>query len=345
MSLLFKELNIKGLSLKNRVVMAPMCTNSAVDGYSNDWHYVHYGTRAVGGVGLIILEATAVERRGLICPDDLGIWDDSHIEGLKSVTEFCKDNGAKIGIQLSHAGRKCELENEEIIAPSSLAYNEEYMLPKKMTLEDINEVINSFKEGARRALKAGFDTIELHGAHGYLIGQFLSPLTNKRDDEYGGSPENRIRFLKEILREVKMVWPEDKPIVLRVSAEEYDENGNDPIATSELINLVKEFGIDIVNVSSGGVVPAKITTYPGYQIDYSQIVKNKTKLPTMGGGLITSPLMAEEILRNNRADLIYLGRELLRNPYWTLQAAKILEDDITWPIQYERSKKVRKNGF
>ncbi len=325
--------------MKNRIVMAPMCMVAADDkGYANDWHTIHYGTRAIGGTGLIILEATAVESRGRIKSGDLGIWDDSHIEGLKKIVENSKALGAKIGIQLAHAGRKCEVKSEKIIAPSPIAFDDKYPTPQEMTKDDIKVVVNSFKEGARRADETGFDVIEIHGAHGYLINEFLSPLTNKREDEYGGNLENRTRFLKEILMEIKTVWPENKPIILRVSAEDYVKGGNHPEDLVDIINLVKNYGIDMVNVSSGAVVPANIDVYPGYQVTFAEIIKKGTGLPVIAGGLITEPEMAEEILKNNRADFIFLGRELLRNPYWPLKAAKKLNQDIEWPRPYRRAK-------
>lgn len=345
MSRLFSSFKIKDLELKNRIVMAPMCMDSAVDGYVNQWHHIHYSTRAVGGVGLIILEATGIEPGGRITDKDLGIWDDSQIEGLKEIVDSCHQYGSKIGIQINHGGRKSEVLASPIIAPSAIAFNETYRVPTEMTKEDIKTTVTKFKEAAERSLKAGFDLIELHGAHGYLISQFLSPITNKREDEYGGSLENRVRFLKEVIEEVKTVWPESKPLLLRVSAEDYVENGNTGEIMAKLIDLVKDYGIDMVDVSTGGVAPAKISTYPGYQIKQSEIIKETCNIPTIAGGLITLPDMAEEILCNDRADLVFLGRELLRNPYWTLQAAKALGEDITWPIQYERSKVVRKGGF
>ncbi|NLY76884.1 MAG: NADPH dehydrogenase NamA [Tissierellia bacterium] len=337
---LFESIKIKDMELKNRIVMPPMCMYSTDDrGYANDWHYVHYATRAVGGTGLIIVEATAVEKRGRITDSDLGIWDDSHIEGLSKIVNLCKKYGAKVAIQLGHAGRKCEVEAENIIAPSPIAYNRNYKVPKEMSYEDINTVIQAFKEGARRAHLAGFDAIEIHAAHGYLINQFLSPLSNKRTDEYGGSVENRARILKEVIREVRKVWSENKPLIVRVSAEDYVEEGNHPEVLAEILNLVKDEGVDIVNVSSGAVAPARIKVYPGYQVKFAEVIKEKTNLTVIAGGLISEPEMAEEILANNRADLVFLGRELLRNPYWPLQAAKKLGYDIDWPVQYERSKR------
>lgn len=340
MAKLFESIRIRDMEFKNRIVMPPMCMYSSDDsGLANDWHFIHYATRAIGGTGLIIVEATGVERRGRISDRDLGIWDDAHIVGLAKIVTLCKKYGARVGIQLGHAGRKCEVEAEEIIAPSPIAYNHRYKVPKEMNKEDINEVINAFKEGARRAHEAGFDLIEIHAAHGYLINEFLSPLSNKREDEYGGSLENRARFLKEILREVRRVWPEDKLIIVRVSAEDYVEEGNHPEDLAAILNLVKDEGVDLVNVSSGAVVPARINVYPGYQVRFAEIIKKETNLPVIAGGLISEAEMAEEIVSNNRADMVFIGRELLRNPYWPLEAAKKLNHQVDWPVQYERAKK------
>jgi len=316
-----------------------MCQYSADEnGYVSNWHITHYASRAIGGVGLIIIEATAIEPRGRISSNDLGIWKDEHIDGLKRIVKECKNYGAKVGIQLAHAGRKCSIESEDIVAPSAISFSEEYKTPTELTKDEIQNIIEAFKIGARRSLEAGFDVIEIHGAHGYLINEFLSPLSNHRTDEYGGSLENRVKFLKEILENVRQVWPKELPIILRVSAEDYVAEGNHPEDLVYMINLLKKYEIDLVNVSSGAVVPAEIKAYPGYQVPFAEVIKKETNLPTMAGGLITSPLMAEEILRNNRADLVFLGRELLRNPYWPLHAAKEIRDDISWPIQYERSK-------
>jgi NADPH2 dehydrogenase len=340
MSKLFSNLKLKDMELKNRIVMPPMCMYSCnnEDGIANNWHLVHYTTRAIGGVGLIIVEATGVEPVGRISDKDLGLWEDKQIEGLKNIVDECHKYGAKIGIQLNHAGRKSEVLSMQNVAPSAIAFNESYRVPSEMTKEDIKNTVNNFKAAAKRALTAGFDLIELHGAHGYLISEFLSPLTNKRQDEYGGSDENRVRFLKEVIQAVKTVWPETKPLILRVSAEDYSEGGNTAIKTAALINLVKNEGIDMVHVSTGGVVPARMQLYPGYQVKASEIINTTCSIKTIAGGLITSPLMAEEIISNDRADLVFVGRELLRNPYWPLEAAKMLGNVIKWPVQYERSK-------
>jgi NADPH2 dehydrogenase len=340
MSKLFSNLKLKDMELKNRIVMPPMCMYSCnnEDGISNNWHFVHYATRAIGGVGLIIVEATGVEPVGRISDKDLGLWEDKQIEGLKNIVNECHKYGTKVGIQLNHAGRKSEVSSYQNVAPSAIAFNDSYRVPSEMTKEDIKTTVNNFKAAAKRALAAGFDLIELHGAHGYLISEFLSPLTNKRQDEYGGSDENRVRFLREVIQAVKTVWPETKPLILRVSAEDYSEGGNTAIKTAALINLVKNEGLDMIHVSTGGVVPARMALYPGYQVKASETIKDNCSIKTIAGGLITSPLMAEEILNNDRADLVFIGRELLRNPYWPLEAAKMLGDEINWPMQYERSK-------
>ena len=339
MSKLFSSFQLKDMELKNRIVMAPMCMYSASkEGIAQDWHFTHYMSRAVGGVGLILLEATGVENRGRISDRDLGLWNDDQIEGLKRIVEACKKHGAKVGIQLAHAGRKSEVLSEPNIAPSPIAFSDNYRTPVEMTKEDIKQVKLAFKEAAVRAEKAGFDTIELHAAHGYLISEFLSPLTNQRTDEYGGSMENRTRFLKEILKEVKSVWPHEKPIIVRVSAEDYAKEGNHDNMMAGILQSVKDDGIDLVDVSSGGVINVSMNVYPGYQVKFAETIRREVSIPVISGGLITSPLMAEEILQNERADFIFLGRELLRNPYWPLQAAKELKETIEWPVPYERGK-------
>jgi len=339
MAKLFSSFILKNLEIKNRIVMSPMCMYSADnDGIAKDWHLFHYTTRAIGGVGLILQEATAVESRGRISANDLGLWDNSQIEGLKKIVDSVKSYGALMGVQLAHAGRKCEAENERIIAPSSIAFSDEYRLPDEITKEEIKTVVLAFKNAAKRCIEAGYDVIEVHGAHGYLINQFLSPLTNKRTDEYGGTVENRARFLKEVVHAVREVWPMEKPLILRVTAEDYVEDGNHPIDLAEIINLVKDEGIDLINVSSGGVVSIAPKVYQGYQVKFAEIIRENTGIPVMAGGLIIEPHMAEEILQNDRADMIFLGRALLRDPYWALQADFELNNEIMWPKQYERSR-------
>jgi NADPH2 dehydrogenase len=331
---LFSPYTIKNLTLKNRIVMAPMCMYSAAEnGIVTPFHITHYVSRAVGQTALIIQEATAVVPEGRISANDLGIWDDAHIEGLKQLTEQIKTYGCKTGIQLAHAGRKAQLEGE-IVAPSAIAFNDKYKMPKEMTIEDIHHVINAFKLGAERAKKAGFDVIELHGAHGYLMNQFLSPLANHREDEYGGNVENRYRFLKEVIEAVKTVW--DGPLFVRISAEDYHAEGLHVEDYIQYCAFMKEQGVDLIDVSSGAVIPAKINVYPCYQVPYSDKIKHGAEIATGAVGLITTGLQAEEILQSDRADLIILGRELLRDPYWPRTAAKELRVSIEAPVQYER---------
>ncbi|MBU8916338.1 NADPH dehydrogenase NamA [Bacillus sp. FJAT-29953] len=332
---LFSPYTVKGITFKNRIVMAPMCMYSShnEDGHLQNWHRTHYTSRAVGQVGLIIVEATAVSPEGRISPQDLGIWSDEHIAGFQELAGLVKEHGAKIGIQLAHAGRKAVLEGE-ILAPSAIAFNEKSKTPKEMTKDDITATVEAFKKGAERIKKAGFDVIEIHGAHGYLINEFLSPLSNNRTDEYGGSAENRYRFLREVIDAVKSVW--DGPLFVRVSANDYHEDGLTPEDYITFAQWMKEQDIDLIDVSSGAVVPARINVYPGYQVKYSETIKNGADIQTGAVGLITSPLHAEEILQNERADLIFLARVLLRDPYWPRKAAKELGVSIEGPKQYER---------
>ncbi len=332
---LFQPYTIKNVELKNRIVMAPMCMYSShnEDGKIENWHRTHYTSRAVGGAGLIIQEATAVTPQGRISPQDLGIWSDDHLDGLTELVTLMKEQGAKTGIQLAHAGRKAVLEGD-ILAPSAIAFNDDMKTPVAMTIEQINETVTAFIQGAERARKAGFDVIEIHGAHGYLVNEFLSPLSNRREDEYGGSAENRYRFLKEIIDGVKTVW--DGPLFVRVSAKDYHEDGLDVDDYIIFSKWMKEQGVDLIDVSSGAVVPARIPVFPGYQVKPAERIKHEADIDTGAVGLITSGLQAEEILQNERADLILLGRELLRDPYWPRTAAKELGHEITPPVQYER---------
>jgi len=337
--IIFSEYQIKNMVLKNRIVMPPMCMFIAgADGMPNDFHYTHYATRAVGGVGLIIVEATGVTPNGRISNHDLGIWSDAHIEGLKKIVDLCKPYGSKMAIQLNHAGRKCEADADYIVAPSPISFSETSRQPVELSKEEIREITLSFRDAARRADQAGFDCIEIHGAHGYLVNQFLSPLSNKRKDEYGGSVQNRARFLKEICREIRTVWPEEKPLLLRVSAHDYMEGGMDVKQMVQIINEVKDY-IDMVHVSSGGVVNAPIHPYPGYQVPFAETIRKECGIPTIAVGLITKDEMVTEILSNNRADLVALGRELLRNPYWVLETARKYGENVNYdfPAPYRRA--------
>ncbi|TWT26097.1 NADPH dehydrogenase NamA [Planomicrobium sp. CPCC 101110] len=335
MAKLFEPMTIKDITFKNRIVMAPMCMyqSDKEDGQVTDWHRVHYPTRAVGQIGLIIVEATAVQSQGRISSRDLGIWEDSHIEGLTEIVRLMKAHGSKTGIQLAHAGRKADIEGT-IYAPSAIAFNERYQTPAAMTVEDIQETVQAFKDGAVRSKEAGFDVIELHAAHGYLINQFLSPLTNKREDQYGGSSENRYRILRETIDAVKAVW--DGPLFVRVSAHDYTEGGMTPDQYVEMAQWMKEQGVDLIDVSSGAVVPARIHAFPGYQVPFAETLKKETPIATGAVGLITNPQHAEEILQNGRADMIFLARELLRDPYWAYRAAKELGAESGVPVPYER---------
>ena len=335
-STLFSPYTVKGVTLKNRIVMSPMCMYSShnEDGHVQDWHMTHYVSRAVGQVGLIMVEATAVQPQGRISPQDLGIWNDEHIQGFQELNRQIKVHGSKTAIQLAHAGRKAMVDGD-IYAPTALAFNEKMKTPVEMSTEDIKETIAAFVEGAKRSKKAGFDIIELHGAHGYLINEFLSPLTNKRKDEYGGSTENRYRFLRDIIDGVNEVW--DGPLFVRVSANDYHPEGLTAEDYVTYAKWMKEQGVDLVDVSSGAVVPAAIDVYPGYQVGFAETIKSGAAIDTGAVGLITSGLQAEEILRNNRADLIFVARELLRDPYWPRTAAKELGVEIESPKQYDRS--------
>lgn len=333
---LFSSYTIKDLTLKNRIVMAPMCMYSSEneDGKVEDFHITHYVSRAIGQVGLMIQEATAVTPQGRISSKDLGIWSDDHIEGLSRLTSLIKSYGTKTGIQLAHAGRKAVLDGE-IIAPSAIPFNEEMKTPKEMTIADIRETIEAFKEAAVRVKKSGYDVIEIHAAHGYLINEFLSPLSNKRDDEYGGTPENRYRFLREVIDAVKEVW--DGPLFVRVSASDYQAEGLQPEDYVVFSRWMKEQSVDLIDVSSGAVVPARIHAYPGYQVPFAEAIKHGADIATGAVGLITTGKQAEEILQNDRSDLIFIARELLRDPYFPRTAAKDLGVTIEPPKQYDRA--------
>lgn len=331
----FKNFTLKNMNLKNRIVMPPMCMYSSDEsGKSNDVHFTHYVTRAIGGVGFIIVESTGVIENGRTTDNDLGIWNDNHVSGLKKIVDGVKSQGSKIAIQLNHGGRKYTGVAGEAVAPSAVRFDEKSKLPKELTKEEIREIVLRFKEAAIRADKAGFDAIEIHGAHGYLIHEFLSPLSNLREDEYGGNVKNRARFLREILEAVSEVWPKEKAILLRVSAYDYKDGGitlNDMV---EVINNIKEY-IDLVHVSTGGLIPVEINAFPGYQVRFSEAIKEKCNIPTIAVGLITEGNMVEEIISNDRADLVAIGRELLKNPYFVLNEAKARKVDIEYPEQYK----------
>ena len=353
MSLLYSSLKLRELTLKNRIVVSPMCQYNSVEGFANDWHLVHLGSRAVGGAGLIFTEAAAVSPEGRISPDDLGIWSDNHIEGLKRITDFIRKQDSKSGIQLAHAGRKAstappwdgghqvDINNRgwQTVAPSAIPFYDNDSLPRELTVSEIHEVIESFANAAARSLKAGFDTIEIHAAHGYLINQFISPLTNNRDDEYGGSFENRVRLLLEVTLAIRRVVPESMPLFVRISAHEWAEGGHTIEDSVQLAKLLKENGVDLIDCSSGAVVKDQhIIVHKNYQVPFAEQIKKEANISTGAVGLITSGDQAEEILLADKADLIFLGREMLRNPYFALQEAEKLNDKTEWTKQYRRGK-------
>lgn len=353
MSLLFTPLRIKNTELKNRIVVSPMCQYSATDGFPNHWHLVHLGSRAVGGAGLIITEATAVSPEGRISIADLGIWKDEQIEKFKEITDFIHANGAVAGIQLAHAGRKASFdipwENPQqlseadggwaTLAPSAIPFSSKDKTPIALSLEGIEKVKADFKAAAGRALQAGFKVIELHAAHGYLLHQFLSPLSNQRTDNYGGSFENRIRLLMETLRSVQEVWPKENPLFVRISATDWAKGGWDLEQSIRLATLLKENGVDVMDTSSGGLsMEQQIPLSPGYQVPFAAAIKKQSQMLTGAVGLITTAPQAEAILQEGEADLIFLARELLRDPYFPLHAASELGDDLQWPSAYERAK-------
>ncbi len=306
-----KPFTHKNITLKNRIVMPPMCMYQAKDGFVNLFHVSHYSTRAMGGVGFVIVEATAVTPQGRITDNDLGIWSDDHFAGLKQLVDEVHRYGAKIAVQLGHAGRKAQTTSLPHIAPSDLSFDDNYQTPDSMTLKDIQNTIIAFTEAAKRADQAGFDGIELHGAHGYLINEFMSPLSNLREDEYGGSVENRSRFVHELVDSISMVWPKEKWLMIRVSAEEYDPLGNHPEDVIELLRPIKD-KLDMIHVSSGGVVNRRIPLKPLYQVEYAKTIRHALNKSVISVGLITTPEEVEEALQDT--DLVALGRELLRNP-------------------------------
>ncbi|MGG2196933.1 NADPH dehydrogenase NamA [Paenibacillus validus] len=334
--MLFTSYPLRNLTLKNRIVMSPMCMYACADesGRVNDWHRIHYPSRAVGQVGLIIVEATAVTAQGRISANDLGIWSDEHVAGLRELTALVHGQGTHIGIQIAHAGRKATVDGP-IVAPSAIAFDEKSRTPEAMTLEQIEETIAAFGTAARRAKEAGFDVVEIHAAHGYLINEFLSPLTNKRDDAYGGDRARNFRFLSEVVRAVQAEW--DGPLFVRISASDYHPEGMTPSDYVEYARLLKEQGVDLIDVSSGALVPVPPKVYPGYQVPFSEQLRREAGIATGAVGLITEAEQAEEILQSGRADLIFLGRALLRDPYWPRTAAKRLGVQLEPPKSYTRA--------
>jgi 2,4-dienoyl-CoA reductase-like NADH-dependent reductase (Old Yellow Enzyme family) len=356
MSKLFTPLQIRDIIFGNRIVVSPMCQYSAHDGMAGDWHLVHLGSRAVGGAGLIFTEATAVSPEGRISPSDLGIWKDEHLEGLRRIVKFVRAQGSEIGIQLAHAGRKASVrepwnggllvkEGEggwPIVGPSPIAFGDGYGTPVEMTDSDIRKVIDDFGAAARRAMLAGFKVIELHAAHGYLIHEFLSPLSNQRKDKYGGSFENRIRLLAEIVGAVRGNWPPVYPLFVRISATDWAEGGWSPDEAVRLAGVLRGLDVDLIDCSSGGLVQSPtipIPVGPGYQVGFSQRIREATGILTGAVGIITDAVQAESILASGQADLVFMARQLLRDPYFPLHAAdELRHKEIHWPLQYQRAR-------
>ncbi len=354
MSKLFTPLKIKDITFKNRIAISPMCMYTANDGYANDFHLAHLGARAIGGAGLIIQEATGVSPEGRITPGDLGIWDDAHISKLREIVAFIESFGSVPGIQIAHAGRKAgcakpwhgghQLKPEDggwqTFSSSHLPFNEGEQAPVALDLAGIRKVVADFGRAARRAKDAGYKVLEIHAAHGYLIHQFLSPLCNNRSDAYGGSFENRIRLILEIVDEIKARWPDHLPLFTRLSATDYIEGGWDVDQTVKLASILKNKGVDLLDSSSGGMVPyAKIPFGPGYQVHFADRIRKEARIMTGAVGMITEAQQAEEILQKEQADIILLGRQSLRDPHFPLHAAKTLGADANWPNQYLRAKK------
>ncbi|MBV8939604.1 MAG: NADH:flavin oxidoreductase/NADH oxidase [Alphaproteobacteria bacterium] len=349
---LFAPLTLRDVRLRNRIAVSPMCQYSSEDGFANDWHLVHLGSRAVGGCALVIMEATAVEPRGRITPGDHGLWRDQHIEILARIARFIRQQGAVPGIQLAHAGRKasCRVPWEggaallpseggwQTVAPSAIAFNQGDPVPHALSKEEIGGITAAFAEAARRALQAGFEVVELHAAHGYLMHEFLSPLSNGRSDEYGGAFENRIRFVVEVTAAVRAVWPERLPLFLRISATDWAEGGWNDDDSVKLAAILHGEGVDVIDCSSGGLVPhARIPLAPGYQVPFAERIKRECGIRTGAVGLITEPQQADAIVRGGQADLVLLARALLRDPYWPLHAAQALQAETGAPVQYGRA--------
>jgi 2,4-dienoyl-CoA reductase-like NADH-dependent reductase (Old Yellow Enzyme family) len=357
MSKLFESFKLREITFRNRIWVSPMCQYSSENGMPTDWHLVHLGSRAVGGAGLVIVEATAVSPEGRISPTDSGIWSDAHAEAFKRITKFIKEQGAVAGIQLAHAGRKASTAAPwdggkkvdesnggwEVVAPSAIAFAGDYPQPREMIKAGIEKATTDFVQAAKRAVAAGFETIEIHAAHGYLFHEFLSSLSNKRSDEYGGSLENRMRFPLEVVRAVRQAVPPNLPVFVRISATDWTDNGWDLLQSIEFCKKLKEAGIDLIDVSTGGnLLDAKIPVAPGYQVSFAKEIRAQAAVPTAAVGMITEPRQAEEILEKGEADAILLAREFLRDPYFPFRAAQELGGAVDVPKQYGRAIDIRK---
>ena len=353
MSHLFSPLKLRGTTFKNRVFVSPMCQYSSEDGLPTDWHLVHLGSRAVGGAGLVVVEATAVSPEGRISPWDSGMWSADHGRAFRRVTKFIKDNGSVPGVQLAHAGRKASTDAPwrggrpvgpdrggwQPVAPSPVPFGEGYPVPREMTAGDIDAVVGQFAASARWSLEGGFEVVEVHAAHGYLLHEFLSPLANRRADEYGGSLENRMRLPLRVARAVREVWPAEWPVFVRISATDWVEGGWDLPQSIQLSRALKDVGVDLIDCSSGALVPgAKIPVSPGYQVPFARAIRKEAGIATGAVGMITEARQAEQIIAEGSADAVLLARVLLRDPYWPLHAARELGADVAWPAQYVRAK-------
>jgi 2,4-dienoyl-CoA reductase-like NADH-dependent reductase (Old Yellow Enzyme family) len=354
MAKLFTPIRFRELEIKNRIFVSPMCQYSAKDGMPNNWHLVHLGSRAVGGAGLVIAEATGVNAVGRISPGDLGLWNEEQCKAFQPITQFIKEQGAVVGVQLAHAGRKAstsppwsgdgplpvEKGGWVPVGPSAVPFTDKHTVPHALSATEISAIVKDFEASARLSLEAGFQVIELHFAHGYLLHEFLSPLSNERTDEFGGSLENRMRFPLQVAEAVRKVWPSKWPVFVRISASDWVEGGWDVPQSIELAKRLKDIGIDLIDCSSGGIVSyAKISAGPGYQVPFAAAVKADAGIPTGAVGIITTGTFAEQILQEGKADAVFLARELLRDPYFPMHAAKELGVDIHWPVQYERAKR------
>jgi 2,4-dienoyl-CoA reductase-like NADH-dependent reductase (Old Yellow Enzyme family) len=352
--MLFTPLKLRELTLRNRIAVSPMCQYSAEGGRANDWHLVHLGSRAVGGAGLMIFEATAVEPRGRISPGDLGLWEDAQIEPLARIARFVEEQGSVACLQIAHAGRKASTRAPwdhggapvppteggwPVVAPSPLPFAPGYPVPAALDAAGIAAVTRAFAEAAKRALAAGFRSLEVHAAHGYLAHQFLSPISNHREDAYGGSFDNRTRFVREVVSSVRQVWPERWPLLVRISATDWVDGGWNLEESVALCRMLRELGVDLVDTSSGGMVAtARVPVGPGYQTAFAERIRREAGIATGTVGMITSPEQADTVLRTGQADLILLARELLRDPYWPIHAAARLRTEMEWPRQYLRAK-------
>ena len=350
---LFEPLELRSLRLRNRIVVSPMCEYSAIEGVVQPWHLVHLGSRAVGGAGLVIAEATAVEARGRISPGDVGLYDEAQLEAWQPVTAFIRSQGAVAGVQLAHAGRKASVAApwlggaplspaqggwSPIVAPSALSFTPASAQPESLDEAGIQSIVAGFAAAAQRALAAGFELVELHAAHGYLLHQFLSPLSNQREDGYGGSFEHRARVVIEVVDAVRAVWPERLPLLIRLSATDWVQGGWDLEQTCALVELLRGRGVDLFDISSGGLIAdARIPSGPGYQVGFAAAVRARCAVRTSAVGMITAPEQADQIVRSEQADLVMLARELLRDPYWPRRAASALRANIEVPPQYQRA--------